>query len=32
MFARGAVRVDPAFADADDVDTALITLVHETAA
>jgi myo-inositol 2-dehydrogenase/D-chiro-inositol 1-dehydrogenase len=29
VFARGAVRVDPAFGDADDVDTALVTLVHE---
>ncbi|HEX2102923.1 MAG TPA: inositol 2-dehydrogenase [Solirubrobacteraceae bacterium] len=29
VYARGAVRVDPAFADAGDVDTALITLVHE---
>jgi myo-inositol 2-dehydrogenase/D-chiro-inositol 1-dehydrogenase len=29
VFARGAVRIDPSFADADDVDTALITLVHE---
>jgi myo-inositol 2-dehydrogenase / D-chiro-inositol 1-dehydrogenase len=28
VFARGAVRVDPAFADAGDVDTALVTLVH----
>jgi myo-inositol 2-dehydrogenase / D-chiro-inositol 1-dehydrogenase len=28
VYARGAVRIDPAFADADDVDTALITLVH----
>ena len=28
VFARGAVRVDPAFDDAGDVDTALITLVH----
>ena len=26
--ARGAVRVDPAFADAGDVDTAVVTLVH----
>jgi myo-inositol 2-dehydrogenase/D-chiro-inositol 1-dehydrogenase len=30
VFARGAVRVDPAFADAGDVDTALVTLVHES--
>ena len=29
VFARGAVRVDPMFADAGDVDTALVTLVHE---
>jgi myo-inositol 2-dehydrogenase / D-chiro-inositol 1-dehydrogenase len=29
VFARGAVRVDPAFAEADDVDTAIVTLVHE---
>jgi myo-inositol 2-dehydrogenase / D-chiro-inositol 1-dehydrogenase len=29
VYARGAVRVDPAFAEAGDVDTALITLVHE---
>jgi myo-inositol 2-dehydrogenase/D-chiro-inositol 1-dehydrogenase len=29
VFARGAVRVDPAFAGAGDVDTALVTLVHE---
>jgi myo-inositol 2-dehydrogenase/D-chiro-inositol 1-dehydrogenase len=28
VFARGAVRVDPAFAEAGDVDTAVITLVH----
>jgi myo-inositol 2-dehydrogenase/D-chiro-inositol 1-dehydrogenase len=27
-FARGTVRIDPAFGEADDVDTALITLVH----
>ena len=30
VFARGAVRIDPAFAEADDVDTALVTLVHES--
>jgi myo-inositol 2-dehydrogenase / D-chiro-inositol 1-dehydrogenase len=30
VFARGAVRVDPAFAEAGDVDTALVTLVHES--
>ena len=29
VFARGAVRVDPAFERAADVDTALVTLVHE---
>jgi myo-inositol 2-dehydrogenase/D-chiro-inositol 1-dehydrogenase len=29
VFARGAVRVEPSFADAGDVDTALVTLVHE---
>ncbi|MEA2281317.1 MAG: myo-inositol 2-dehydrogenase / D-chiro-inositol 1-dehydrogenase [Solirubrobacteraceae bacterium] len=29
VFARGAVRVRPDFADAGDVDTALVTLVHE---
>ena len=29
VFARGAVRVQPSFADAGDVDTALVTLVHE---
>jgi myo-inositol 2-dehydrogenase / D-chiro-inositol 1-dehydrogenase len=28
-FARGAVRVDPGFAEADDVDTAVVTLTHE---
>jgi myo-inositol 2-dehydrogenase / D-chiro-inositol 1-dehydrogenase len=28
VFARGAVRIDPEFGDADDVDTALVTLVH----
>ncbi len=28
VYARGAVRIDPAFDDAGDVDTALITLVH----
>jgi myo-inositol 2-dehydrogenase / D-chiro-inositol 1-dehydrogenase len=30
VFARGAVRVDPAFGDAGDVDTAVVTLVHES--
>jgi myo-inositol 2-dehydrogenase / D-chiro-inositol 1-dehydrogenase len=29
VFACGAVRVDPAFADAGDVDTAVVTLTHE---
>jgi myo-inositol 2-dehydrogenase / D-chiro-inositol 1-dehydrogenase len=29
VYARGAVRVDQQFAEAGDVDTALITLVHE---
>jgi myo-inositol 2-dehydrogenase / D-chiro-inositol 1-dehydrogenase len=29
VFARGAVRVDDAFADAGDVDTAMVMLVHE---
>jgi myo-inositol 2-dehydrogenase/D-chiro-inositol 1-dehydrogenase len=29
VYARGAVRVDPEFGEAGDVDTALITLVHE---
>ena len=28
VFARGAVRVDPAFGEAGDVDTARVTLVH----
>jgi myo-inositol 2-dehydrogenase / D-chiro-inositol 1-dehydrogenase len=30
VFARGAVRVDPEFGDAGDVDTALVTLVHSS--
>jgi myo-inositol 2-dehydrogenase/D-chiro-inositol 1-dehydrogenase len=30
VFARGAVRIDDGFADAGDVDTALVTLVHES--
>jgi myo-inositol 2-dehydrogenase/D-chiro-inositol 1-dehydrogenase len=30
VFARGAVRINPAFAEAGDVDTALVTLVHES--
>jgi myo-inositol 2-dehydrogenase/D-chiro-inositol 1-dehydrogenase len=29
VFARGTVRVDPAFGEADDVDTAVIVLEHE---
>ncbi len=29
VYARGAVRVDPAFAEAGDVDTAVVTLAHE---
>jgi myo-inositol 2-dehydrogenase / D-chiro-inositol 1-dehydrogenase len=29
VFARGGVRIDSGFADAGDVDTALVTLVHE---
>jgi myo-inositol 2-dehydrogenase / D-chiro-inositol 1-dehydrogenase len=29
VFARGAVRVDQSFTEAGDVDTALVTLVHE---
>ena len=29
VFARGAVRVDPAVAEAGDVDTAVVLLVHE---
>jgi myo-inositol 2-dehydrogenase/D-chiro-inositol 1-dehydrogenase len=29
VYARGAVRVEPSFAEAGDVDTALVTLVHE---
>jgi myo-inositol 2-dehydrogenase/D-chiro-inositol 1-dehydrogenase len=29
VFARGAVRIDDGFADAGDVDTALVTLVHQ---
>jgi myo-inositol 2-dehydrogenase / D-chiro-inositol 1-dehydrogenase len=29
VFARGTVRVDRMFADEDDIDTALVTLVHE---
>jgi myo-inositol 2-dehydrogenase/D-chiro-inositol 1-dehydrogenase len=30
VFARGALRIEPAFAEAGDVDTALVTLVHES--
>jgi myo-inositol 2-dehydrogenase/D-chiro-inositol 1-dehydrogenase len=30
VFARGAVRIDPAFGEVGDVDTALVTLVHES--
>jgi myo-inositol 2-dehydrogenase/D-chiro-inositol 1-dehydrogenase len=30
VYAQGAVRVDPAIAEAGDLDTALITLVHES--
>jgi myo-inositol 2-dehydrogenase/D-chiro-inositol 1-dehydrogenase len=29
VYARGAVRIDPAFGEAGDLDTAVITLVHE---
>jgi myo-inositol 2-dehydrogenase / D-chiro-inositol 1-dehydrogenase len=29
VFARGAVRIDPAFAQAGDVDTAVVVLTHE---
>lgn len=29
VFARGAVRIDPALAEMGDIDTALVTLVHE---
>lgn len=29
VFAVGAVRIDPGFAELDDVDTAVVTLVHE---
>ncbi len=29
VFARGAVRVEPWFAEAGDIDTALVTLVHD---
>ena len=30
VFARGAVRIDPAIGEAADVDTAVVTLVHES--
>jgi myo-inositol 2-dehydrogenase / D-chiro-inositol 1-dehydrogenase len=30
VFARGAVHIDPAFGEEDDVDTALVTLVHSS--
>jgi myo-inositol 2-dehydrogenase/D-chiro-inositol 1-dehydrogenase len=29
VFARGTVRVEPSFADVGDIDTALVTLVHD---
>jgi myo-inositol 2-dehydrogenase / D-chiro-inositol 1-dehydrogenase len=29
VYARGAVRVEPSFAEVGDIDTALVTLVHE---
>ena len=29
VFARGALRIEPSFAEADDIDTALVMLVHE---
>ncbi|MGI8713042.1 MAG: inositol 2-dehydrogenase [Solirubrobacteraceae bacterium] len=29
VFARGAVRIEPSFVDVGDVDTAIVTLVHE---
>lgn len=29
VFARGAIRIEPAYAEAGDLDTALVTLVHE---
>jgi myo-inositol 2-dehydrogenase / D-chiro-inositol 1-dehydrogenase len=28
VFARGALRIEPSFAEADDIDTAVVTLVH----
>ncbi len=30
VYATGAVRIEPAFADAGDLDTAVVTLVHES--
>jgi myo-inositol 2-dehydrogenase / D-chiro-inositol 1-dehydrogenase len=30
VYARGAVRIDPSFADAGDVDTALVVLIHDS--
>jgi myo-inositol 2-dehydrogenase / D-chiro-inositol 1-dehydrogenase len=30
VFARGALRIEPSFAEAGDIDTALVTLVHES--
>jgi myo-inositol 2-dehydrogenase/D-chiro-inositol 1-dehydrogenase len=29
VYARGAVRIEPSFGDVGDIDTALVTLVHE---
>ncbi len=29
VFARGALRIEPSFAEAGDIDTALVTMVHE---
>ena len=29
VFARGALRIEPSFAEAGDIDTALVTLVHQ---
>jgi myo-inositol 2-dehydrogenase/D-chiro-inositol 1-dehydrogenase len=29
VFARGALRVEPSYAEAGDIDTALVTLVHQ---
>src|SRR3984885_10152352 len=30
VFARGALRIEPSFAEAGDIDTALVTVVHES--